>query len=62
MPTPPHDIHRVHSNGLQVGNRQVSVALEEGVGFEPTRARALAVFKTAAFDRSATPPQVRENN
>jgi hypothetical protein len=31
---------------------------EEGVGFEPTRACALAVFKTAAFDRSATPPSL----
>ena len=29
----------------------------EGVGFEPTRAFALAVFKTAAFSRSATPPK-----
>ena len=29
----------------------------EGVGFEPTRAHALPVFKTGAFNRSATPPQ-----
>ena len=28
----------------------------EGVGFEPTRACALPIFKTGAFDRSATPP------
>ena len=28
----------------------------EGVGFEPTRACALPVFKTGAFNRSATPP------
>src|SRR5581483_8787852 len=30
--------------------------LAEGEGFEPPRARALPVFKTGAFDRSATPP------
>ena len=30
----------------------------EGMGFEPMRACALAVFKTAAFNRSATPPGV----
>ena len=29
----------------------------EGVGFEPTRAFTLPVFKTGAFNRSATPPQ-----
>jgi integrase len=29
----------------------------EGVGFEPTRACALPIFKTGAFDRSATPPR-----
>ncbi len=28
----------------------------EGVGFEPTRACTLPVFKTGAFNRSATPP------
>ena len=28
----------------------------EGVGFEPTKARALPVFKTGAFDHSATLP------
>ena len=28
----------------------------EGVGFEPTRRFRLVVFKTTAFDRSATPP------
>ncbi len=35
-----------------------SYLLAEGVGFEPTRARrgALAVFKTAPFSRSGTPP------
>ncbi len=31
--------------------------LAEGVGFEPTEADALAVFKTAAFDLSAIPPR-----
>jgi hypothetical protein len=28
----------------------------EGEGFEPPRACALPVFKTGAFNRSATPP------
>ena len=33
--------------------------MAEGVGFEPTEAgHASAVFKTAAFDRSAIPPGV----
>ena len=31
--------------------------LAEGVGFEPTRACTLTVFKTVAFNRSATPPR-----
>jgi hypothetical protein len=30
--------------------------MAEGVGFEPTETRASPVFKTGAFDRSATPP------
>jgi membrane-associated phospholipid phosphatase len=30
--------------------------LAEGVGFEPTRAFALPVFKTGAINRSTTPP------
>ncbi len=34
--------------------------LAEGVGFEPTNpGYGLAVFKTAAIDRSATPPVMR---
>ena len=33
------------------------VEMAEGVGFEPTaRPRRTTVFKTAAFNRSATPP------
>ena len=28
----------------------------EGVGFEPTMPCGIPVFKTGAFDRSATPP------
>ena len=41
-----------------VGSREVAVAgcLAEGVGFEPTRACALPVFKTGAINRSTTPP------
>ena len=32
--------------------------MAEGVGFEPTEACTSAVFKTAAFVRSATPPDL----
>ncbi len=32
--------------------------LADGVGFEPTNPCGLAVFKTAAFNRSATHPPV----
>jgi len=33
--------------------------MAEGVGFEPTILLGrIAVFKTAAFNRSATPPQI----
>jgi hypothetical protein len=31
--------------------------MAEGVGFEPTRAFALPVFKTGAINRSTTPPR-----
>ena len=31
--------------------------MAEGVGFEPTRASALPVFKTGAINRSTTPPK-----
>lgn len=34
--------------------------LEERVGFEPTVPCGTTVFKTAAFDHSATSPQVKE--
>ena len=33
------------------------IELAEGVGFEPTRAFALPVFKTGAINRSTTPPE-----
>src|SRR5687767_14694980 len=33
--------------------------LAEGVGFEPTRACALPVFKTGAINHSTTPPEAR---
>jgi hypothetical protein len=35
------------------------VKLAEGVGFEPTKAFALPVFKTGAINRSTTPPDFR---
>ncbi len=34
--------------------------MAEGVGFEPTRAFALPVFKTGAFNRSATLPRLKK--
>ena len=34
--------------------------MTEGVGFEPTRAFALPVFKTGAINRSTTPPRHRD--
>ena len=32
--------------------------MAEGVGFEPTRACALPVFKTGAINHSTTPPEI----
>ena len=44
-------------NGLATGMlREDYAKLVEAVGFEPTNARALTVFRTAAFNHSATPP------
>jgi hypothetical protein len=34
-----------------------AILLAEGVGFEPTEVLPSTVFKTAAFDHSAIPPQ-----
>ncbi len=34
------------------------ILLAEAVGFEPTRRFRLTVFKTAAFNHSATPPDI----
>src|SRR4030067_897878 len=61
-------VHRGHSQGghsyfeahRSVPPQRWGVSppnLAEGVGFEPTEAYASAVFKTAAFSRSAIPPQ-----
>ena len=36
---------------------QSAIELAEGVGFEPTRACALPVFKTGAINHSTTPPR-----
>ena len=35
--------------------------MAEKVGFEPTEPCGSTVFKTAAFDHSATSPQLRKN-
>ena len=39
-----------------IRNRKSAIELAEGVGFEPTRACALPVFKTGAINHSTTPP------
>ena len=39
-----------------VGDKLV-ILQAEGEGFEPSNACALPVFKTGAFNRSATPPR-----
>ena len=35
--------------------------MAEGVGFEPTRAFALPVFKTGAINHSTTPPSITDS-
>ena len=45
---PPHHFPRRRSAGLG--------KMAEGVGFEPTVGCPTPVFKTGAFDHSATPP------
>ena len=45
-----------YAGNAQAGESREQEGLAERVGFEPTRALALAVFKTAAFSRSATSP------
>jgi hypothetical protein len=42
-----------------IRNRKSAIELAEGVGFEPTRACALPVFKTGAINHSTTPPRFR---
>jgi hypothetical protein len=43
----------------KIENRKSKIEMAEGVGFEPTRAFALPVFKTGAINHSTTPPRVR---
>jgi hypothetical protein len=47
---------------FRFGNRKSAIEIRkftaEGVGFEPTRACALPVFKTGAINHSTTPPKV----
>jgi hypothetical protein len=40
---------------------QMSVYMAEKVGFEPTEPYGSTVFKTAAFDHSATSPMRRQD-
>ena len=44
------------SNPYRIGE-----IMAEGVGFEPTVAFTTSVFKTGAFDHSATPPRWKEH-
>ena len=37
----------------------MAISMAEGTGFEPAVAFTTPVFKTGAFNRSATPPQLR---
>ena len=49
--------HFVHSDHLgRLAHGHWDNRLAEGVGFEPTMPCGIPVFKTGAFDRSATPP------
>jgi membrane-associated phospholipid phosphatase len=41
---------------IRTPKSKIEIELAEGVGFEPTRACALPVFKTGAINRSTTPP------
>src|SRR3954466_10257717 len=43
---------------LKMENRKSKISAAEGVGFEPTRACALPVFKTGAINHSTTPPGI----
>ena len=47
--TLPHEKARCNATGFEL--------LAEDVGFEPTRAFTLLVFKTSAFNHSAIPPK-----
>jgi hypothetical protein len=40
-------------------NSLMEMEMVEGVGFEPTIPFGMPVFKTGAFDHSATPPSYR---
>src|SRR5213075_1287470 len=40
----------------ETSKSEIRIRLAEGVGFEPTRACALPVFKTGAINHSTTPP------
>ena len=45
-----------HMQGPAVSHHRLDDRRTEGVGFEPTNACTLTVFKTVAFNHSATPP------
>ena len=42
-----------------IGDREASIRMADGVGFEPTDAFTSLVFKTSALNHSATHPQFR---
>ncbi len=52
-------LHQTHLLG-EMENSGGKSTLAEGVGFEPTDACTSPVFKTGAFDHSATLPEDRD--
>lgn len=54
----PAERHRTWASGDIPDRPGATKEMAEGEGFEPPGARAPTVFKTVAFDRSATPPLV----
>src|SRR5580765_4096440 len=55
-----YPINRLAGGCLQPLGHLSTTAMAEGVGFEPTEPCGSAVFKTAALNHSAIPPQGRE--
>ena len=52
--------HAMNLPEIKIIDNSTHLKTAEGVGFEPTRACALPVFKTGAINHSTTPPGARE--